>query len=145
VDQGHGKRRCYADASVQEGYQRGFDHAVRASMRTIVGLAALVTLAACNIGPEDSPPGPPTFRTGYADGCNSGYVGAGTTLTFRRAERDRDAFRSDPMYRDGWNQGYEECLEKEQKRAKEMAEFMKQLDESDERHRRELEKFMRTP
>ncbi len=43
---------------------------------------------------------PPTYRKGYADGCNS---------TGLRTVRDDGQFKSDPQYASGWRDGKDIC------------------------------------
>ena len=53
------------------------------------------------------PPGPDAYRTGYRDGCDSGYAVAGNTH-YRFAE-DAQRAETDALYRRGWTIGFAQC------------------------------------
>lgn len=44
---------------------------------------------------------PPSFRDGYADGCNAAKS--------RRSTRDEARFKSDPQFAQGWQDGFGIC------------------------------------
>ncbi|MBC7944864.1 MAG: hypothetical protein H7X91_06315 [Burkholderiales bacterium] len=44
---------------------------------------------------------PPSFRDGYADGCNAAKSG--------RSTRDEARFKSDPQFAQGWRDGFGIC------------------------------------
>ena len=74
----------------------------------IIFAAALLALSACSVTPAQSPPGPPNFQQGYADGCNSGYREAGHPYV--SAARDWSAYQSDTLYKQGWEEGRQACF-----------------------------------
>lgn len=68
--------------------------------------AACLTLAAC-AGPAPLPPNPPAYQAGWDDGCSSGNAASGAM--YARPRKDAVRFQSDPLYADGWKDGYEHC------------------------------------
>lgn len=73
---------------------------------TLAG-AALAVLAGCSTPTFTAPPGPPAFRIGYTDGCDTGYAWAGSPL-YRRIERPVPP-RTDEPYLTGWKDGFQRC------------------------------------
>ena len=80
-----------------------------------IGIAILVGVAvACQpTGPGAVPPGPPGFRTGYTDGCTSGYADAGRRGMEDVFVQNEGRFASDADYKEGWLQGYAACYREE--------------------------------
>jgi hypothetical protein len=54
------------------------------------------------------PPGPPEYRVGYYDGCDSGYAYAGSPF-YQPLVAEPEAPAGEP-YRTGWQQGFRHCL-----------------------------------
>lgn len=50
---------------------------------------------------------PPSYKQGYADGCDSGYVAAGHP--YYRFKKDVIRFTSDNIYKQGWDDGFSVC------------------------------------
>lgn len=65
-------------------------------------------LTACAAGtPHPTAGQPPTYRAGYSDGCNSGYVAAGHP--YYRFTKDVQTYATDPLYKQGWDDGLTVC------------------------------------
>lgn len=63
--------------------------------------------AACQTTAARAPAGPPPYRQGYAQGCDSGYVASGHPYyAFRK---DPARYERDRLYRQGWNDGFQVC------------------------------------
>lgn len=69
--------------------------------------AAAVVLAGCATPSFTAPPGPPAFRVGYKDGCDSGYAWAGSPF-YRRIDVPVPP-RTDEPYLTGWKDGFQRC------------------------------------
>lgn len=69
-----------------------------------------LTLADCSTTafPYNIPPGPEPYRTGYADGCDSGTREAGNP--YYTYKRDWTAYQQDALYKQGWNEGHSSCF-----------------------------------
>ena len=63
-----------------------------------IWLLSGVVLAACGNG----------YQAGYAQGCMSGYVDANKADMYAK---DEERFRTDAVYRKGWQTGYDKCYE----------------------------------
>lgn len=51
--------------------------------------------------------GPPVYKSGFEDGCNTGYVGAGHPYaTFKK---DVMRYSKDELYKQGWEDGFRIC------------------------------------
>ncbi len=75
--------------------------------RIVLAIATSVLLAAC-AGGGFVPDGPPAFKAGYNDGCDQGYYDSGSGIS---TTPDREALATDPVYRDGYEQGHDRCYE----------------------------------
>ena len=70
-------------------------------------LVAALLATACTTQTNDAPQGPVAYRTGYASGCDSGYVAAGHPYySFKKAVNKYDR---DSIYRQGWDDGFAVC------------------------------------
>lgn len=49
---------------------------------------------------------PPEYAAGFDAGCGSGRQAAGATGSFRK---DVPRFQAQPLYADGWRDGYQQC------------------------------------
>ena len=92
--------------------------ATRAYLRRAAAIGSLIALAgmtaSCKTtGAGAVPPGTPDFRTGYTDGCTSGYGDAGRRGMEDVFVKDESRFDSDAQYKDGWLQGYAACYRSE--------------------------------
>lgn len=76
----------------------------------------LLALAACDTGrgaPSWAPPGSPSFKTGYIDGCWTGW-GVAAKPSFENAYyKDEGRFLSDPEYKRGWIEGQNDCYQQQ--------------------------------
>lgn len=72
-----------------------------------VAAAILLAAAACSTSQGNIPAGPPAWRSGYADGCNSGYVAAGHP--YYQYTKDVTRAQSDQTYNMGWQDGFNAC------------------------------------
>lgn len=79
--------------------------------RTAFALVALVLLAACQT--SFVPAGTPDFRTGYWDGCVTGWAEAGRESVESFAGGDAELRESSADYGTGWEEGYAICYEDE--------------------------------
>jgi hypothetical protein len=82
----------------------------------VVPLSAAI-LAGCAVSPPASrvPPGTEAFRTGYAQGCESGFAAANRPRMETRFSQDAKAYADDVQYRDGWQRGFVACHEEERR------------------------------
>ncbi|WP_457597734.1 hypothetical protein [Hydrogenimonas sp.] len=55
---------------------------------------------------------PPAFAAGYEDGCKSGEQYFENSLKPKIVDKAR--YRSDRLYRDGWDEGYNACYSQKQ-------------------------------
>lgn len=76
-------------------------------MKRIVAVAVMVVLSGCATTMREVPQGPPTYQEGYAAGCNSGNVAAGHP--YYRFTKDIQAYASDQLYKQGWDDGFQVC------------------------------------
>lgn len=76
----------------------------RNSLGLMVVVAAIVVSSCAT---ERAPPGPPTYREGWKQGCDSGYVAAGHP--YYRYAKNVSRFNADELYKQGWNDGYDLC------------------------------------
>ncbi len=72
----------------------------------LLALLALPVLGAC-AATSPIPEGPPAWREGYAEGCDSGRSIAGDPS--RRYARDAERVQTDALYAQGWQAGYDAC------------------------------------
>jgi hypothetical protein len=72
------------------------------SLISLVGL-----LTSCALPMFGMPPGPPAYRLGYHDGCDSGYAVAGSP--FYKQVWEVGAPRAEPDYVAGWTAGLYDC------------------------------------
>ena len=70
--------------------------------------AVLVALIVAGCATQSTPPGPPGYQVGYAHGCDSGYREAGHP--YYTAKRDWNAYQSDALYRQGFDEGRGACF-----------------------------------
>jgi hypothetical protein len=54
---------------------------------------------------------PLPYKTGFTHGCSSGENAAGDV--YSRFQKSIDQYESDRLYRSGWDDGYNHCLEKQ--------------------------------
>ncbi len=52
---------------------------------------------------------------GWIHGCGSGYGDAGREHYYLEFRRNQDRYLADAEYRKGWDGGYRECFEEEQR------------------------------
>ena len=80
-------------------------------------IVAALALAGCadavTRGADRIPDGPESFRTGYAQGCQSGYSDANRPRFETQYRQDKAAYANDAQYREGWQRGYVACHEEE--------------------------------
>jgi hypothetical protein len=83
-------------------------------MRTFIILFLIFQLLACATqqlnwyrGELKEKGRPPDYIDGYVDGCDSGYHAAG--VPYNLFSQDRERFKSDRLYSDGWNDGFTNC------------------------------------
>lgn len=50
---------------------------------------------------------PVEYRTGYAEGCDSGYVAAGHP--YYKFRKNTANYMADPLYKQGWDDGMTVC------------------------------------
>ncbi len=80
--------------------------------RLTLTLCATGLLAACGAS-TFVPDGPPSYKIGYVEGCMQGYSDGGYVLNY---PRDEEAYETNPIYREGWEEGHGRCYE-DQRRA----------------------------
>lgn len=66
-----------------------------------------LALAACQTSVANVPAGPPGYRQGFAEGCDSGYVAAGHP--YYQFKKNPTRYAQDNMYSQGWNDGFATC------------------------------------
>ena len=66
-----------------------------------------LALTACQTSVANVPDGPPSYRQGFAEGCDSGYVAAGHP--YYQFKKDPTRYAQDSMYSQGWNDGFATC------------------------------------
>jgi hypothetical protein len=71
-------------------------------------LSACATLEEVRWG--SAPEGPSSWRAGFIDGCMSGRQDA---RGIHHPDVDKARFRADDQYRSGWQQGRDECFQRE--------------------------------
>jgi len=76
-------------------------------MRVVLSLIAALLLAGCATKSGDIHIGPPAYRVGYSSGCDSGFAAAANP--YYRFRKDPQMYLSDPMYKQGWDDGYNAC------------------------------------
>jgi hypothetical protein len=81
-------------------------------MRRVLYTVGMLTLAApflcsCATSPAQTPTGPSEYREGYAGGCDSGSSASGNI--YSRFTKDPTRYASDPMYKQGWDDGFATC------------------------------------
>ena len=72
-----------------------------------VSLVLTLALAGCATDAENVPPGPPEYRTGFAGGCNSGYVAGGHP--YYQFPKDISLYLANALYKQGWDDGFVTC------------------------------------
>jgi hypothetical protein len=72
-----------------------------------VGIAALLTSCATEGQRLMNEGASPAYAQGFDDGCSSGKKSAGDM--FSQFHKNVQEFRSNQDYRQGWNDGHEEC------------------------------------
>ena len=77
------------------------------TLRLTLTLCATGLLAACGAS-TFVPDGPPSYKIGYVEGCWQGYTDGGYILNY---PRDEEAYETDPIYREGWEEGHGRCYE----------------------------------
>jgi hypothetical protein len=81
-------------------------------LKTALACSA-ISLAACQTMPDAYTTQfrregrPQAFIDGHADGCRSGLNAAGNP--YFRNTKDPQRFADDPMYAQGWNDGFQTC------------------------------------
>ena len=78
--------------------------------RTLAVLALLLPLSACALFESPATRAlrrTPDYRAGYGDGCASANSSANPRADTQI--RDADAYRGNPAYRRGWNEGLGAC------------------------------------
>ena len=81
---------------------------IRRTGRQQAAVVALVAAAGCATTMDQVPPDQPeAYRSGYAAGCDSGYVAAGHP--YYRFSKDAAAYGADDLYRQGWDDGFAVC------------------------------------
>lgn len=55
---------------------------------------------------------PAEYIDGYVEGCDSGYHAA--DVPYHRFTKDLERFQSDQLYRDGWNDGFNNCKKEQE-------------------------------
>jgi len=78
-------------------------------IRAVLALAAALALAACYNMPQDSPPGTPDYRQGYANGCDSGLSDADNP--YYHVIKDPALYGGNADYRRGWDEGHQKCFD----------------------------------
>jgi len=85
-------------------------------MRHIAATASLLFVAgllgAC--GKPWPPPGTPLYQNGWAAGCDSGYTEAGRD-GYSRNYRKGAEYGTESDYKQGWDEGYTYCYERERR------------------------------
>lgn len=76
-------------------------------LRLTVAVLAFGALSACTTPSFTMPPGTPSYRAGFAEGCDAGYAHAGSPFVFGQEMAEAPAM-GDPQ-RIGWLAGYERC------------------------------------
>lgn len=73
-----------------------------------LALLLLIAAGGCS-APQQSeiPPGPAGYRSGYSDGCSTGYHAAGNP--YYRFVKDHGRYSGDGDYRTGWEDGFRVC------------------------------------
>lgn len=70
-------------------------------------LLAGISLAGCQSAtPQLSDDYPPEYAAGFGDGCASGRQAGGALTQFRK---DVPRYLGQPLYAEGWNDGYRQC------------------------------------
>lgn len=70
-------------------------------------LLAGLSLAGCQSAtPQLSDDYPPEYTAGFGDGCASGRQAGGALTQFRK---DVPRYLGQPLYAEGWNDGYRQC------------------------------------
>ncbi len=71
--------------------------------------AACITAVLLIAGCSHQPPGSKLFEEGYTAGCSDGSFDAGGPSGQVEYMRDPTLFRTQPDYKNGWQQGYAKC------------------------------------
>lgn len=74
--------------------------------RAAAAAAAIMLIAGCT---SSVPPGSTYFREGYVAGCSDGSFDAGGPSGQVQYMRDGTLYRTQPNYKNGWQQGYAKC------------------------------------
>ena len=74
----------------------------------IVAILSIMFFLVCSCADmQQVPEGPPSYRDGFRDGSNSGYVSAGHP--YYKWTKDFNRYDSDSLYKQGWNDGFRKC------------------------------------
>jgi len=79
--------------------------------KLVVAVLGLVFASCFNLterGLRGVPPGPMSWRIGYSDGCRSGRL---TVLDYGYWQRDKERYRIDDLYRQGWDEAFRAMAE----------------------------------
>lgn len=81
-------------------------------MRKTILTIILILLTSCatdmqQVNREIGASQPPSYKEGYKDGCDSGYVAGGHP--YYRFRKNVSRFNSDEIYKQGWNDGFSVC------------------------------------
>lgn len=80
--------------------------------KLVVAVLGLVFASCFNLterGLRGVPSGPMSWRIGYSDGCRSGRL---TVLDYGYWQRDKERYRIDDLYRQGWDEAFRACAER---------------------------------
>lgn len=76
-------------------------------MHRLLSVCLLVILTGCATKASDIRIGPPAYKEGFAEGCDSGYVAAGHP--YYQFRKDTIRYTRDDQYKQGWNDGFATC------------------------------------
>jgi len=73
----------------------------------VLAIVAFPAVTEAQVAPSD-----PVYRAAYANACINGYIDAGRPGV-AYADLDPARYASDPRYRQGWDDGYSTCYDRE--------------------------------
>ena len=76
-------------------------------MKRVLFIFLLFVLTTCTTTMKQVPPGPLSYRQGYRDGCDCGYVAAGHP--YYKYRKDVYRYQDESLYKQGWDDGYDMC------------------------------------
>jgi len=93
-------------ADLFASYNNGRSSMLRATW-SVAALAGAGLVTACTTPMFTMPPGPPSYRVGFHDGCDAGYAYAGSPF-YQPVETTQPPV-SDELYATGWHAGFAKC------------------------------------